>query len=231
MSFQKVQKSLKALASEERRLSNLRFFKTGKGEYGEGDQFLGVAVPEIRLVAKQFCDLVEKELLRLLASPIHEERTTALFIMILQFEKGDESNRKHIFETYVKHRQHVNNWDLVDLSAPKIVGAYLIDKKKNILYTWARSKNLWQKRIAIVATYSFIKAEQFDDTLALAEELLHDSQDLIHKAVGWMLRELGKRDTKVLEAFLQRHYRKMPRTMLRYAIERLSKTKRAYYLK
>lgn len=231
MSFQKVQKSLKSLASEERRLSNLRFFKTGKGEYGEGDQFLGVAVPEIRLVAKQFCDLVEKELLRLLASPIHEERTTALFIMILQFEKGDESNRKHIFETYVKHRQHVNNWDLVDLSAPKIVGAYLIDKKKNILYTWARSKNLWQKRIAIVATYSFIKAEQFDDTLALAEELLHDSHDLIHKAVGWMLRELGKRDTKVLEAFLQRHYRKMPRTMLRYAIERLSKTKRAYYLK
>lgn len=231
MPLQKVQKALRAQASKERKIACLRFFKTGKGEYGEGDEFIGVTVPETRAIAKQFRDLAEVELIRLLASPIHEDRSAALFIMIFQFEKSDEVNRKRIFRTYVKYRKFVNNWDLVDLSAPKIIGAYLLEKDRKLLYTWARSKKLWEKRIAIVASYTFIKVDQFKDTLALAQILMQDPHDLIHKAVGWMLRELGKRNRQVLEKFLQKHHHKMPRTMLRYSIEHFSKTKRSFYLK
>ena len=206
------------------------FFKTGKGQYGEGDIFLGIYVPNQRLIAKKYLDLSLEDLAFLLKSKIHEQRLGALFILTAQLNKNDIKTQEKIYKFYLKNLKGVNNWDLVDQSAPRIVGQWLKDKPKDILYKFARSKNLWQKRIAIISTLAFITHKQFDDTLKISEILLNDTHDLIHKAVGWMLREVGKRDEKLLKKFLNKHCKKMPRTMLRYAIERFNKKDYKYYL-
>jgi 3-methyladenine DNA glycosylase AlkD len=226
-----VQKELKKYASPEKEKIFQRFFKTQKGEYGAGDKFLGVTVPEVRKIAKIFSSMDLTEVLSLLSSPIHEDRLCALFILILQFKKSDEKIKQRIYQAYLKNYQYINNWDLVDTSAHHIVGAYLADKPKDILYKLAHSKNLWKKRIAIIATFDFIYHQKADETLKIANILLHDEHDLIHKAVGWMLREVGKRvDEKILLNFLDEYYKTMPRTMLRYAIERLPEKMRLAYL-
>lgn len=206
------------------------FFKTGPGEYGEGDVFLGVMVPNIRKVAKEFSGASLSEILPLLHSPYHEIRLLALLMFVQAYGKGDISLKKKIYEIYLKNTRYINNWDLVDLSAPNIVGAWLVDKSRTPLHTLVRSRDLWKRRISILATFYFIKQNDFDDSLLLAEQLLDDQQDLLHKAVGWMLREVGKRDLAVEERFLKQHYKHMPRTMLRYAIERFPEPKRLKYL-
>ena len=226
-----IKKDLKKLSKPAKSQILQRFFKTGKGQYGEGDRFIGVMVPDIRKVAKKYHDLSLLEIISLLHSPIHEERLCALLVMVDQFGKAESKKQKKIFDLYLKNYKYINNWDLVDLTAPRIVGAYLMDGPREILYKLARSKNLWQKRIAIIATFQFIYHGQSQDTIKIAKILLHDEHDLIHKAVGWMLREVGKRcDEKILLAFLDQHHGKMPRTMLRYAIERLSPSQRKHYL-
>jgi 3-methyladenine DNA glycosylase AlkD len=207
-----------------------RFFKTGKGEYGEGDIFLGVVVPKQRMIAKDFANIPLSEIKKLLKNRIHECRLTALFILVNRYRKSDNSGKRKIALFYLANTKFINNWDLVDLSAPNIIGSYLSDKDNSDLYKLAVSKNLWERRIAILSTLTFIRANKFDDTLALAELLLTDKHDLIHKAVGWMLREVGKRDQSQLEGFLKLHYQDMPRTMLRYAIEKFSPRKRQVYL-
>lgn len=207
------------------------FFKTGVGEYGEGDIFLGVTVPVSRKIAIKYKNLNLPDVRKLLKSEIHEERLTALLILVHNFKEGDESEKKKIFNFYLKNIRFVNNWDLVDLSADKIVGAYLSDMKdRGVLYKLAKSKNLWERRIAIVATFNFIKNDEFKDTLKTAKILLEDNHDLIHKAVGWMLREVGKRSSETEDQFLKKHYKKMPRTMLRYAIEKFPEKRRREYL-
>jgi 3-methyladenine DNA glycosylase AlkD len=209
-----------------------RFFKTGKGQYGEGDIFIGVTVPNQRIVAKMFKDLPLKEISRLLKSKIHEHRLTGLIILVNQYKKTKiTEDKKRIFDFYIEHLDSVNNWDLVDSSAGYIAGHFLLDKNKQLLYTYAHSKNLWERRIAIIATQYFISQKKFDDTLEIAEILLHDSEDLIHKAVGWMLREIGKINQDVEEEFLKKNYKIMPRTMLRYAIEKFDAKKKMYYMK
>lgn len=207
-----------------------RFFKTGKGEYGEGDKFMGVTVPNQRIVAKKFKTLSLNEIETLLYDPIHECRLTSILILVLQFEKGNDAEKKLIYDFYLKHIGQVNNWDLVDSSAHKIVGAHLFERPRLKLYQLAKTKHLWSQRIAIVATYWFIKRDDFDDILAISDLLLNHEHDLIHKAIGWMLREMGKRDVSVLQTFLQTRYKKMPRTMLRYSIEKFDKPERDRYL-
>ncbi len=204
------------------------FFKTGKGEYGEGDVFLGVIVPESRTVAKKYASLKLADVIKLLHSEIHEERLTALLIMINEFQAGQDRGKIH--HLYLKNTKYINNWDLVDLSADKIVGAYLSKKPKSILIKLARSRNFWERRIAIMATFNFIKNNEFKETLKIAKILLNDKHDLIQKAVGWMLREVGKRDLKTEESFLKEYCKEMPRVMLRYAIERFPERKRKRYL-
>ena len=205
------------------------FFKTGRGEYGEGDRFIGVTVPASRKIAKKYSKISFKDVEALLKSSIHEERLVALLILVHQYQTTKNNG---IVSFYLRSTKYVNNWDLVDLTAPKILGAYLLQNpgEKKTLAQLAQSQSLWEKRIAIVATYEFIKHNQFEETLSIAEYLLKDAHDLIHKAVGWMLREVGKRNQAVEESFLEKHYRTMPRTMLRYAIERFSEEKRKQYL-
>jgi 3-methyladenine DNA glycosylase AlkD len=206
------------------------FFKTGKGEYGEGDIFAGLKVPSQRKLAREFRDLSLTDLKILLNSPVHEERLISLFILVDKYGKGDKQEKEAIFSFYLKYRKGINNWDLVDLSAPKIIGKHLLNKDKNLLFKFALSKNLWERRITVLSTYEFIKNNDFDLALQISEMLLKDKHDLIHKAVGWMLREIGKRDLQAEESFLKIHYKKMPRTMLRYAIEKFPETKRKKYL-
>jgi len=208
-----------------------KFFKTSKREYGEGDIFLGINNPNLKDVAKKYVSLNLKEIQELLNSKIHEHRQAALFILTLKFENAKESEKKRIFNLYMKNYNNINNWDLVDLTAHKIAGAYLIDKDKKILYDFARSKHLWKKRIAMISCYWFIKNSQYVDALKIARILLKDKHDLIHKAVGWMLREIGKRDKKTEENFLKKYYKQMPRTMLRYAIEKFPEPQRQKILK
>ncbi len=206
------------------------FFKTGPGEYGEGDIFLGVRVPAVREVARRYARLPLRSVVALLKSPYHECRLLALLILVLQCESGSEDDQRRRVETYLTHTKWINNWDLVDLSAYHILGAWLRWRDRGLLYVLADSTSLWERRIAIVATYQFIRHDDFADTLAVAGQLLHDRHDLIHKAVGWMLREVGKRDQAVEEQFLKKHARAMPRTMLRYAIERFPEPLRQSYL-
>ena len=208
------------------------FFKTGKGQYGEGDKFLGITVPQTRTVAKKYWQLPLAEVLQLLQSAFHEERLAALLILVLQYQKGDEKQRKKIFQAYLENTQWINNWDLVDLTADRIVGAYLADKPKDLLFKLAQSKLLWERRIAMLATFHEIKNGRSETSLAIAEKLLSDQEDLMHKAVGWMLREVGKRcSQEEEEKFLQKYIKVMPRTTLRYAIERFEEGKRLRYLK
>ena len=208
-----------------------RFFKTGPGEYGEGDQFIGVRVPATRRVAQRYRDLSLIDTLTLLQSAIHEERFLALVILKQKYRKGRSGEQSEIYKKYLDNTQYVNNWDLVDTSAEHIVGAYLSNRSRRPLYDLARSNCLWERRIAIMATFHFIRNAEFGETLKLAEMLVSDTEDLIHKAVGWMLREIGKRDRSAEESFLNKHYQRMPRTMLRYAIEKFPEDVRQQYLK
>lgn len=209
-----------------------RFFKTEKGQYGEGDVFLGIKVPEQRkLVSKYYKEITPQDIQKLLNDKIHEYRLIGLLIMVAQYKKADTKARESIFKLYLKNTKRINNWDLVDLSAHKIIGNYLLDKDRKILYTLAKSKNLWEKRISIISTAAFINDHQFEDTLKISKILLNDKHDLIHKAVGWMLREVGKRDQKTEEVFLDKYGSQMPRTMLRYAIEKFKESRRQSYLK
>lgn len=226
-----IQAHLRELGTPEAAALAARYFKTGPGQYGEGDIFLGISVPTLRKLAREHRALPTEELVLLLRSEIHEERFLALLILVLSASKGDEATRREIYDLYLAHTRYINNWDLVDTSAREIVGGYLADKDRSPLYHLARSQQLWERRIAIVATYHFITRSDYGDTLAVAEILLGDAHDLIHKATGWMLREVGKRDQPTLEQFLRRHGRAMPRTMLRYAIERFPEELRRAYLK
>jgi len=226
---QEIERELMRIATPKKAKASGWFFKTGEGQYGHGDIFCGVTVPEQRLLAKRYKDLPLQENSKLLRHPVHECRLTALIILVEQFKKNTAA-RKAIYNFYIKNIKHVNNWDLVDASAPHIVGSYLIDKPRDVLYKLARSKNLWHRRIAIVATYSFIRVGDFEETLKISENLLDDKQDLIHKAVGWMLREVGKRSKSTEEGFLKVHARNMPRTALRYAIEKFPDELRKEYL-
>jgi 3-methyladenine DNA glycosylase AlkD len=219
MNAREAQAKLRTLATPEAAKAAARFFKTGPGEYGEGDTFMGVRVPDIRKVAREFRTLPLTEIEILLTSHIHEERLLALLILVLSVNKCDDAHRKTAYNFYLKHTQYVNNWDLVDSSAPAIVGGYLWDHSRTPLTKLAKSKNLWERRIAIIATQHFIRRDELTDTIAIANLLLTDEEDLIHKAVGWMLREVGERDNAVLDKFLKQHAATMPRTMLRYAIE------------
>lgn len=231
-----LRKELKAQATPEKAEILRGFFKTGKGEYGEGDVFLGVTVPELRKIAKKYAGLKLADIIRLLHSEIHEERLIALLMMVDKFQTKKEQEK--IFRLYLKNTKYINNWDLVDLSADKIVGAYLSNrpfdsvqgKNFSILTKLARSRNFWERRIAVLATFNFIKDNEFKEFLRIAKILLNDKYDLIQKAVGWMLREVGKRDLKIEEQFLHEHRKEMPRVMLRYAIEKFPERKRKRYL-
>jgi 3-methyladenine DNA glycosylase AlkD len=225
-----VKKDLAKLVDKNKAVFLPRFFKTGPGEYGEGDKFIGVVVPAQRLVAKKYGELPLPDIEKLLHDEIHECRLTALLILIIKYQKSDSNTKKQIYNFYLINTKYINNWDLVDLSAPNIVGNYLLDQKRDILSKLAGSKNLWERRISIISTYAFIKNNQFDETIKIAGILLKDKHDLIQKAAGWMLREVGKRNQNIEEQFLQKYYRVMPRTMLRYAIEKFSPEKRKFYL-
>jgi len=230
MTAQEIIKLLRKLADPERAKHSARYFKTGPGEYGEGDRFLGIRVPEIRAQLKK-CEAVSlAEIQTLLLSGLHEVRLFALLLLVRRFAKSDETEQAAIFDLYLKNTHRINNWDLVDSSASRIVGGYLAARDRQILYKLAKSRSVWERRIAVIATFHFIGNNQFDDALKLAGQLLGDGEDLIHKAVGWMLREIGKRDEAVEKAFLQAYCKQMPRTMLRYAIEKFPEQERAMYL-
>ena len=227
MSYSQVHFALQNQADPVRAKKNMRFFKTGKGQYAEGDQFIGISMPDLRVLAKQFEALEYNEIQSMLVSTIHEERMLALLILTAQYKK----NKQAVYQLYVDNLRHVNNWDLVDASAHLIIGQHLLDQDKSILLELAQSSEMWHRRVAMVATWQFIRNNQFDWTVKIAEVLLNDTHDLIHKAVGWMLREAGKRDHQVLLSFLDQHASYMPRTMLRYAIEKLPETLRKGYLR
>lgn len=218
-----LKKELRASADPERAKNLAWFFKTGKGQYGYGDRFIGLTVPTLRRIAHRYVDLPLTDVARLLASPIHEHRAAALEILVAQY---DREKSKAIFDFYLQHTKFVNNWDLVDGSAPYIAGRHLLTRPRRILYRLAKSSNLWERRIAIVSTFAFIKAGEIEDTFSVAKILLKDDHDLIHKAVGWALREAGKQSTPALLEFLKQNYSALPRTTLRYAIERFPAAQR-----
>jgi len=227
----KLQIELRKLAKPEKIPIYKNFFKTGEGEYGEGDDFIGVTVPDSRKVARANIDISYEDLVHILKSRVHEDRLCALIILVYKFEKAKtEQEKKQAVDFYIKYHLYGNNWDLVDVIAPKILGPWLINGDKSLLYEYAHSSNLWERRIAIITTFHFIRQGEFEDTIKISEILLNDKHDLIHKAVGWMLREMGKRDKKELVDFLNKHYTNMPRTMLRYSIERLPEQVKKSYL-
>ncbi len=226
-----IKEELEAIANPGKAVVLQRFFRTGKGEYGEGDMFLGITVPETREIAKKFVNISLTGLEQSLYSRMHEERLAALLVLVEKYKKGNEKEKKQAVDFFLRHRRQVNNWDLVDLTADKILGAYLEGREKSLLYRLAKSGSVWGRRIAVISTFHFIKKNHFKETFKIAEMLLNDKHDLIHKAVGWMLREIGKRDRKAERAFLEKHYRKMPRTMLRYAIEKFPEKERKKLMK
>ncbi len=227
-----LEKEMESLADSSKAEILMRFFKTGTGQYGEGDIFIGVNVPKLRSLAKKYYNLEYEDSLKLIKSPIHEKRMLALFILTYKFEKGDDKTKEKIFNDYIKNTRYINNWDLVDLSAYKIAGNYLLKRPKDILYKFAKSPDLWERRISIISTFFFITNGQSEDTLRIVKMLLYDNHDLIQKAAGWMLREVGKRiSTGILLKFLNHNYKIMPRTMLRYVIEKLPENLRQDYLK
>ena len=225
-----LKRELKALGNPEKAKDLSRFFKTGKGEYGEGDEFLGVTVPEQRKLAKAYVDLSLLDIENLLQSKAHEYRLTALLILTYQFPKASVAGQSTIVNFYLQHTQWINNWDLVDVTCRPILGVYLLERDRGILYDLVHSASLWEQRIAMITTMEFIKHNQFADTLQMAVILLNHPHDLIHKAVGWALREVGKKDTQSLVTFLDRYCTQMPRTMLRYAIEHFTEAQRKEYL-
>jgi 3-methyladenine DNA glycosylase AlkD len=227
---EQVKAELEKLSDPEHAMKLQGFFKTGEGEYGEGDIFLGVRVPDQRRIAKKYKNIPLTDVVELLQSGIHEHRLTALFILTEQFNKGDEEARQRIVDLYLSNAAYVNNWDLVDSSAHKILGAWLVGRPREVLYEMAESDSLWERRISIISTFALINRGDLADALALARALIDDGHDLIHKASGWVLREVGKKDQSALETFLLEHYEKMPRTMLRYAIERLPEERKRFYM-
>ena len=231
MTVQDIQNRLKKLGNKKHAAISQKFFKTGPGEYGEGDIFIGVRVPVLRELVKEYSDVSVEDAALLLHSQVHEERLLALLLLVRLFSISDEAIRSIIYGKYLKNTEFVNNWDLVDSSAEHIVGAYLMNRDKAVLYRLAESENLWERRISIMSTFHFIKRHDFSETLKISKMLLFDREDLIHKATGWMLREIGKRRPQTEESFLKAHYKEMPRTMLRYAIEKFPEQKRQRYLK
>jgi 3-methyladenine DNA glycosylase AlkD len=231
MTIKIIRKKLQQLGSEKNAKVLERFFKTGPGEYGEGDVFIGVRVPDLRKLVKEYQDIALEGVMQFLKSSIHEERMFALLILVSKYSKGNETVKKKIYDLYLQNTKFINSWDLVDGSAQHIVGAFLMDKSKEPIYRLAKSKNLWERRIAILSTFYFIKHDNYSETLNISKILLTDEQDLIHKAVGWMLREIGKRHMSTEEIFLKKYYNRMPRTMLRYAIEKFPESKRKKYLR
>ena len=225
-----IRRDLRKVASAERAKINQWFFKTDPGEYGHGDRFLGVTVPQLRAIARTHQDLQLEEVRELLTSPWHEERLLALLMLVRQYERGDERTRRTVYQLYLRHTRWINNWDLVDSSAGQIVGAHLESGDRSTLRRLARSKSLWERRIAMIATSHYIRKGDFNDALAIAALLVGDEHDLIHKAVGWMLREIGNRNRTAEAGFLRAHAHSMPRTMLRYAIEKLPEPLRKKYL-
>jgi 3-methyladenine DNA glycosylase AlkD len=231
MNYQEIISELNKLADAKIAKDSQRFFKTEKGEYGYGDKFLGIRVPVLRKIAKSCQDITITEIKKLIKSEFHEIRLLALVILVNQYSQANEEKKEIIYKLYLKHTKYINNWDLVDISAHHIVGAWLADKDRSILYKLVTSTKLWERRITIMSTFFFIKNGEFIDALKLSKILINDSEDLIHKAVGWMLREIGNRDQKEEEKYLKQHYKQMPRTMLRYSIEKFSKERRQKYLK
>jgi len=233
MADSKVYDQLILLANEEKASVFLRFFKTGKGQYAEGDKFLGITVPQVRSIAKEnFRNLDLEEISKLIENPFHEIRLCALIMLTYKFQAADKIERKEIYKLYLKNKAYVNNWDLVDSSADKVLGEYLFENSEEIriLENLATSGNLWDRRISVLATFAFIKKNQFDEAIKISEILLNDKHDLMHKAVGWMLREIGKREISRLITFLDKYYRVMPRTMLRYSIEKLTVERKKHYM-
>jgi len=228
--YKRIKADLKEISDPDKALHLARFFKTGKGDYGEGDVFWGITVPAQRAIAKTHLDASLDDIKKLLHDPVHECRLTALLILVQQYSKSSGDMQKNITEFYLSNTEKINNWDLVDLTASKILGHYLFNKDRTILYKLAESTSLWEQRIAVVSTYHFIKNMDFGDTLSLCEKLINHKHDLIHKATGWMLREIGKRDLSVLTGFLDKNCKSMPRTMLRYAIEKLNEAQRKKYM-
>ena len=231
MTFGSVNKELERYSDKNKAKALQRFFKTAPGEYAEGDIFAGINVPVLRVLAKKYQRLPFNETLKLLRSCVHEERLLALLIFILKYREADLRTKEKIYKIYLKNTKYINNWDLVDVTAKYIVGDYLYDKDRKMLYQLARSDSLWERRIAILSTFHFIEKGDNKDTLFIARALISDEHDLIHKAVGWMLREVGKRNIRAEEEFLDKYHSRMPRTMLRYAIERFPENKRLRYLK
>lgn len=231
MSLKKLKKDLTKHSDKKKAKLLQRFFKTGPGEYAEGDVFIGINAPTLRAFSKQYEGLSFNGVLQLLKSPIHEERVLSLLILILKYRKARLLEKKKIYQIYLGHTKYINNWDLVDITAKQIIGAFLQDKNRAPLYKLARSRSLWERRIAVVSTFYFIGNNDFEDSLKIAKILIGDPHDLIHKAVGWMLREVGKRDRAIEEEFLKKYYTVMPRTMLRYALEKFPESKRQAYLK
>jgi 3-methyladenine DNA glycosylase AlkD len=225
-SLPELKRELAAAADAERARNLAWFFQTAKGQYGEGDRFIGIGVPVLRRIARRYRHLTLDEIAKLLSSRIHEHRLTALEILVAQYESGDTDSKQSIFDFYLRHTQQVNNWDLVDGSAPYIIGEHLRSRPRDTLYKLARSGNIWERRMAIVSTMPLIRTGDLNDTFAIAALLLNDKQDLIHKAVGWMLREAGKHSTAALLNFLKQNYAAISRTALRYAIERLPEARR-----
>lgn len=231
LNLKAVIQDLEKLGNPEKARNLSWFFKTGRGEYGEGDIFRGIRVPDIRKLVKKYRHLSINYIEELLHSEYHEDRLLSLFLMVYQFQNGTQNKQKRIYDLYLNNLSYVNNWDLVDSSAEHIIGAWFADKNKDLLFDFAHSNSLWKRRISIMSTFHYIKKNKFDTTLKIAEILRNDPEDLIHKAVGWMLREIGKRDLLKEELFLQKNYKNMPRTMLRYAIEKFPEEKRQAYLK
>jgi len=227
---EKIIKELQGFGDPVRAKHSLRYFKTGPGEYGEGDRFIGVKAADVHRLARKYHDISVRDMLSLLRSPIHESRQLALLIFVHKFARGNEKEHEMLFRLYLKNTKWINGWDLVDCSAGLIAGEYLLDKDTGILDRLAKSKSLWERRIAMIATSAFIKQKRFEIAFRIAEQLLNDEEDLIHKAAGWMLREVGKRDQAAEEKFLKKHHRTMPRTMLRYAIEKFPEPLRQAYL-
>lgn len=230
MNYQEIEDHIKSLANKKKAEHSQRFFKTAKGEYGFGDRFLGIRVPVIRQEVKTYKNLSLAVVKKLLKSEYHEIRLFSLLVLVHQFSSANDDARYKIYNLYLNSTQYINNWDLVDSSAHQIVGAFLENREKTILHEMSKSKSLWERRISIISTYHFIKHGQYKDTIMISKNLLNDEEDLIHKAVGWMLREVGKRDKKTEVKYLNKYYQKMPRTMLRYAIEKFNKLERQKYL-
>lgn len=231
MEYEEIKEQMIALGSPEKAICQQRFFKTGVGEYAEGDKFIGITMPEVRAIAKMLKQVDMSVINKLLHDELHECRTLALTLLAERYKRGDEKTKEEIFSYCLDNTLYINNWDLVDVNCPKIIGEHLVSRSREPLYTLANSTNLWEQRISIVSTLQFIRNNDFADTIAISKILLHHPHDLIQKAVGWMLREVGKRDIDVLCLFLDEYHHIMPRTMLRYSIEKLSTEERAYYMR